>query len=105
MSGHYQFSMINFVESMMNIKKRKEIKFKLEAYWIDSNRRSWLFYIFCVISSLSSLSINGKNDHKSVNQYLKEHGKSHDDDENVYSAIIKFVFGKQRVVTNIKNEA
>ena len=57
------------------------------AEWIDSesgNRRSWLFYIFCVISALSSLSINGKEMNISVNQYFRQ---PHDT-EKIYSAII-----------------
>ena len=76
---------------MMSIKKRKKIQFKLEAYWIDEvigNRRSWLFYIFCVISSSSSLLINGKDVNITVKQYFKKYRHLDDDDENVYSAII-----------------
>ena len=41
--------MINLVESMMSVTKRKEIKFKLKADWIDDiigNRRVDYFTFF-----------------------------------------------------------
>ena len=92
----------------MSIKKRKEIKFKLEAEWIDwdvnkgGNRRSWLFYIFCAISSLSSLAINGEDINILVNQYFKQYADLHEyyDTKNVYSAII--IVNQQKIKIQIR---
>ena len=85
---------------MMSSEKRKEIQFRLEALWIDyygGNRRSWLFYIFCVLSSLST---NGK-ENISVNQYFKQYASSHDT-ENAYSAII--IVDQQKIKIQIRKK-
>ena len=62
------------MESIMSIKKGKEIKFKLDALRLgwDVNKgadRSCSSYIFCVIPSLS---INGKDVIISVHQTMRQ---------------------------------
>ena len=103
--NYYPFSLIVFIESMIRMQKRHQIKIGLKAEWVEQHkpykRRSWLFYCFINRFSDNLLFINSKSTQKSIKERCGDY-QYDENDKNIYSTNIKL--NKQEIKIQITKE-
>ena len=111
---YYPFSLVVFIESLINMQKRHEIKIILKAKWNKKDedifedeieRRSWLFYSFidCFSDNILFTNQNSKRSEELVR--VKEYFIDYEfdrGDANIYST--KIQGNKQEIKIELKRE-